>query len=63
MLSTSQKELSQSAFEASLGDVVCDRSPKLRDEAPAAYKDLSEVMENQVRGVLEHPSAASRLFL
>lgn len=44
-----QKELSQSAFEASLGDVVCDRSPKLRDEAPAAYKDLSEVMDNQVR--------------
>jgi tRNA-splicing ligase RtcB (3'-phosphate/5'-hydroxy nucleic acid ligase) len=27
--------------------IVCDTDPKLRDEAPQAYKDLNEVMANQ----------------
>ena len=27
--------------------IVCDKDAKLRDEAPQAYKDLNEVMENQ----------------
>lgn len=27
--------------------IVCDTDPKLRDEAPQAYKDLNEVMSNQ----------------
>jgi len=42
-----KKRISHSQFVQSLGDVVCDRDPKLRDEAPAAYKDLSTVMQNQ----------------
>ncbi len=27
--------------------IVCDTDPRLRDEAPQAYKDLNEVMTNQ----------------
>ena len=28
--------------------IVCDTNELVRDEAPAAYKDLSSVMANQV---------------
>lgn len=27
--------------------IVCDTHPKVKDEAPQAYKDLKVVMENQ----------------
>lgn len=27
--------------------IVCDTDKRLRDEAPQAYKDLNEVMQNQ----------------
>jgi tRNA-splicing ligase RtcB (3'-phosphate/5'-hydroxy nucleic acid ligase) len=40
-------EISQEDFEASMKGVVCDTDPGVKDEAPQAYKDLSEVMKNQ----------------
>ena len=41
------KAISQEAFEESMKGVVCDTHPSVKDEAPQAYKDLSEVMKNQ----------------
>jgi tRNA-splicing ligase RtcB len=29
-----------------MNGIICDTNPKLRDEAPQAYKDLNEVMKN-----------------
>jgi tRNA-splicing ligase RtcB len=39
--------ISQSDFEESMKGVVCDTLPSVKDEAPQAYKDLTQVMENQ----------------
>ena len=39
--------LSQAEFEQTMQGVVCDVDERLRDEAPAAYKDLSRVMQHQ----------------
>jgi tRNA-splicing ligase RtcB len=36
----------QKAFESSMTGIVCDTNPNVKDEAPQAYKDLDEVMEN-----------------
>jgi tRNA-splicing ligase RtcB (3'-phosphate/5'-hydroxy nucleic acid ligase) len=41
------REISQQDFEASLKGIVCDTNDNVRDEAPQAYKDLTEVMKNQ----------------
>lgn len=41
------KMISQEEFEASMKGVVCDTDPGVKDEAPQAYKDLTEVMKNQ----------------
>ena len=40
-------EIPQGDFEESMRSIVCDTIPSVKDEAPQAYKDLSEVMENQ----------------
>ena len=37
----------QEEFVRSMGDIVCDTHPSVKDEAPMAYKDLTEVMKNQ----------------
>jgi len=39
--------VSQADFEASMNGILCDRTEALRDEAPQAYKDLSQVMQDQ----------------
>lgn len=39
--------ISQDEFEAAMTGVVCDTDPRVRDEAPQAYKDLTLVMKNQ----------------
>lgn len=39
--------ISQEDFESSMEGVVCDLDPRVKDEAPQAYKDLSLVMQNQ----------------
>lgn len=39
--------ISQQEFEESMKGVVCDTDPRVKDEAPQAYKDLNEVMKNQ----------------
>ncbi|CEL93553.1 unnamed protein product [Vitrella brassicaformis CCMP3155] len=41
------KHISQREFVQSMKGIVCDTNPKVRDEAPTAYKDLGEVMRNQ----------------
>jgi len=40
-------QITQEDFEASMAGIVCDINVHLRDEAPAAYKDLTTVMANQ----------------
>lgn len=40
-------EIPQEEFEETMKGVVCDTHPNVRDEAPQAYKDLTEVMKNQ----------------
>lgn len=40
-------QIPQKDFELAMEGIVCDTNPKLRDEAPQAYKDLNEVMKNQ----------------
>lgn len=42
-----KSSISQNDFVNSMSGIVCDTDPKLRDEAPQAYKDLNEVMSNQ----------------
>ena len=37
----------QKEFTAAMAGIVCDTAPEVIDEAPQAYKDLSEVMANQ----------------
>lgn len=37
----------QEEFEQSMKGIVCDTHPSVKDEAPQAYKDLTEVMMNQ----------------
>lgn len=37
----------QSEFEESMKGILCDTHPSVKDEAPQAYKDLTEVMKNQ----------------
>ena len=40
-------EIPQGDFEESMRGIVCDTIPSVKDEAPQAYKNLSEVMEHQ----------------
>ena len=40
--------------------VVCDTDPRVRDEAPAAYKDLTTVMANQVAPFRSWPRNAKQ---
>ena len=40
-------DIAQGEFEAAMEGVVCDTHPGVRDEAPQAYKDLTEVMRQQ----------------
>ena len=40
-------EIPQEEFEKAMEGVVCDTHPNVRDEAPQAYKDLTQVMKNQ----------------
>ena len=40
-------EISQEDFEASMKGILCDTHPSVKDEAPQAYKDLTQVMEDQ----------------
>lgn len=40
-------KIPQEAFEESMKGIVCDALPSVKDEAPQAYKDLTEVMNNQ----------------
>eukprot|EP00741_Cyanophora_paradoxa_P001747 tig00000073_g1694.t1 len=42
-----KEAVSQADFEAAMAGIVADTDPALRDEAPQAYKDLSQVMANQ----------------
>ena len=37
----------QADFEKAMKGIVCDHVEAVRDEAPQAYKDLTEVMANQ----------------
>ncbi|KAK9828760.1 hypothetical protein WJX72_001958 [[Myrmecia] bisecta] len=39
--------IKQEDFEQSMAGIVCDTDEAVRDEAPAAYKDLTTVMANQ----------------
>ena len=39
--------ITQEEFEQSMKGIVCDTHPSVKDEAPQAYKDLTEVMKNQ----------------
>jgi len=48
-------QITQEDFEASMAGIVCDINVHLRDEAPAAYKDLTTVMANQVPPPHTHP--------
>ncbi|GMH40104.1 hypothetical protein BSKO_08008 [Bryopsis sp. KO-2023] len=41
------KAVPQGEFETAMAGIVCDTHPKVKDEAPQAYKDLQTVMENQ----------------
>mmetsp|Transcript_36239 Transcript_36239/g.80643 ORF Transcript_36239/g.80643 Transcript_36239/m.80643 type:complete len:385 (+) Transcript_36239:271-1425(+) len=41
------ENISQEDFESSMTGIVADTDPRLRDEAPQAYKDLTQVMANQ----------------
>jgi len=41
------KEVSQNDFESVMQGIVCDTHAHVRDEAPQAYKDLSQVMRMQ----------------
>lgn len=41
------KAVSQTDFERQMSGIVCDTHPKVKDEAPQAYKDLKAVMKNQ----------------
>lgn len=40
-------DITQEEFEASMVGVICDTHPSVKDEAPQAYKDLTQVMEQQ----------------
>ena len=44
-----KREISQEEFVRQIkeANVVADSSSRLRDEAPGAYKDLGEVMQQQ----------------
>ena len=39
--------LLQDAFDKAMEGIVCDHVPAVKDEAPQAYKDLTQVMANQ----------------
>jgi len=39
--------ISQDEFEKAMEGIICDTHPSVKDEAPQAYKDLTEVMKNQ----------------
>ena len=39
--------IGQADFERSMRGIVCDVHPGLRDEAPQAYKDLDQIMQQQ----------------
>ena len=41
--------ITQEDFVKSMEGIVCDTDALVRDEAPAAYKDLTTVMANQVK--------------
>jgi len=41
------KAVGQADFEKAMEGIVCDTNPKVKDEAPQAYKDLQTVMKNQ----------------
>jgi len=41
------KAVGQEDFEKAMEGIVCDTNPKVKDEAPQAYKDLQTVMKNQ----------------
>ena len=41
------QSIHQSDFEEAMRGIVCDTSPGVKDEAPQAYKDLDEVVQNQ----------------
>eukprot|EP00210_Caulerpa_lentillifera_P001218 g1174.t1 len=41
------KAVGQGEFEKAMEGIVCDTNPKVKDEAPQAYKDLKSVMKNQ----------------
>jgi hypothetical protein len=40
-------QIAKEDFERSMAGIVAETVPELRDEAPAAYKDLESVMRNQ----------------
>lgn len=40
-------DIPQEEFEDAMRGIVCDTHPSVKDEAPQAYKDLTQVMENQ----------------
>eukprot|EP00047_Mylnosiga_fluctuans_P018437 m.70975 g.70975 ORF g.70975 m.70975 type:complete len:343 (-) comp7616_c0_seq2:111-1139(-) len=42
-----KSKISQQDFERAMQGIVCETNTSLRDEAPAAYKDLTAVMRNQ----------------
>lgn len=44
---TAREEISQEDFEKSMEGIVCETTPHVRDEAPQAYKDLTQVMADQ----------------
>ncbi len=39
--------ISQDEFEQAMAGIVCETVPELRDEAPQAYKEITEVMRHQ----------------
>lgn len=40
-------DITQHDFESSMTGVICDTHPSVKDEAPQAYKDLTQVMQQQ----------------
>ena len=40
-------DITQADFETSMTGILCDTHPSVKDEAPQAYKDLTQVMQQQ----------------
>ena len=40
-------DITQDGFEQAMKGILCDTHPAVKDEAPQAYKDLTQVMANQ----------------